>query len=89
VETVLSRRRLRRPDPTGQPAVAREDSLQLGRRTKFGSNIPNAVHRGFPTVPARRDKYYYEYLVKYRGLSYLKTEWLTYYQIGEWAHLLW
>jgi hypothetical protein len=88
VETVLSRRRLRRPDLTGQPAVARGDSLQLGRRTKSGSNIPNTVHRGFSTVPARRDKYYYEYLVKYRGLSYLKTEWLTYYQIGEWAHVV-
>jgi hypothetical protein len=59
VETVLSRRRLQRPDPTGQPAMAREDSLQLGRQTKSGSNIPD-------TVPARRDKYYYEYLVKSR-----------------------
>lgn len=30
----------------------------------------------------RREKYCYEYHVKFKNLSYMKTKWMTYHQIG-------
>ena len=31
----------------------------------------------------KREKYCYEYLVKFKGMSYVKTKWLTFHQIGK------
>lgn len=39
-------------------------------------------HRPVIASTPAREKYCYEYFVKYKGMSYLKCNWLTCHQIG-------
>lgn len=49
----------------------------------WSKQAPVVHHRVMGSGGRReREKYCYEYLVKYKGMSYLKTDWMTYHQIG-------
>lgn len=89
VDMILARRRLQ----TGQATAAAhhhekdkhhhpEPAEQQG---KGGKGSKGGVKKALPLLALkdpRREKYCYEYHVKFKNLSYVKTKWLTYHQIG-------
>ena len=91
---ILARRRLQTGSSTaaahhhekGHQPPPEEEPAGKGAKGKGG------VKKALPLLAQkdpRREKYCYEYHVKFKNLSYLKTKWMTYHQIGAWGLVVW
>ncbi len=62
-----------------KPPAAAAAAEEAGKGGKGG------VKKALPLLAvkdSRREKYCYEYHIKFKNLSYLKTKWMTFHQIG-------
>lgn len=85
---ILARRRLQtgqataaahhhEKDKHAHAAAEEEAGGPKGKGSKVKKALPLLAQKD-----PRREKYCYEYHVKFKNLSYLKTKWMTYHQIG-------
>jgi hypothetical protein len=85
VDLILARRRLQTGQATAAAHHHEKDKHDKQQAAEEAKGSKGGVKKALPLLALkdpRREKYCYEYHVKFKNLSYLKTKWMTYHQIG-------
>lgn len=82
---ILARRRLQTGSSTAAAHHHEKGHPHPGAAEEEPGAGKKAKKKALPLLAQkdpRREKYCYQYHVKFKNLSYVKTKWLTYHQIG-------